>query len=77
MTYKSCPRPVHVQDGFPLGQCLRRTGHDGLCDVYAGDDVEVEVIPACACGTINGMPYTEAFGVHGLGCPAAEVPVKR
>lgn len=32
-----CPRQVHVDEGFPLGQCLRPPGHAGLCDVYVGD----------------------------------------
>lgn len=33
-----CPRQVFVDDGFPAGQCQRRAGHDGLCDIYDGRD---------------------------------------
>jgi hypothetical protein len=32
-----CPKPVFVDDGWPMGQCLREVGHPGLCDVYNGD----------------------------------------
>lgn len=33
-----CPRQVFVDDGWPPGQCQRRAGHSGLCDVYDGRD---------------------------------------
>jgi hypothetical protein len=40
VTEKKCPIPVFVEDGFPFGQCQRRAGHQGLCDVYDGRDDE-------------------------------------
>lgn len=33
-----CPKPVFVDEGWPLGQCLRKPGHQGLCDVYNGSE---------------------------------------
>lgn len=33
-----CPRQVFVDDGWPSGECQRRAGHPGLCDVYDGRD---------------------------------------
>ncbi len=33
-----CPRQVHIEEGFPPGQCLRSVGHEGLCDAYDHTD---------------------------------------
>jgi len=50
---RTCPRPVHVADGYPPGQCQRRPGHEGLCDAYDGRDEPER----------SERPYTSDMGV--------------
>jgi hypothetical protein len=56
----TCPRPVFVDDGFPPGQCQRRAGHPGLCDVYDGRDDEARAAkpwePSMGVIDFNGEP---------------------
>ena len=53
-----CPRPVFVDEGWPLGQCLREPGHAGLCDVYDGrpDPLPRELAPVVHVGDV--LPAT-------------------
>lgn len=53
MTERRCPKPVFVDDGWPLGECQRRAGRTGLCDVYDGRDDDAR----------KATPWKESDGV--------------
>jgi len=62
-----CPKPVFVDDGWPLGQCLRKPNHDGRCDVSNGDQ-QLDPGPKHYAGRLCAACGSNDLEPHGMGC---------